>query len=129
MGKFFENGGIPKEHEEQVQFIQMVEAMYPLQISSLLHAIPNGGDRDVRVAKNLKREGVRKGIPDLCFPVPRNGYHGLYIEMKRRKGGRVEKEQRYYIDMLRSLGYKAEICYGCDEAMQVFNEYLARDKK
>lgn len=129
MGNPSDGGYVPKEHEEQVQFIQMVEAIYPPKISSLLHAIPNGGDRDVRVAQNLKREGVRKGIPDLCFPVPRNGYHGLYIEMKRRKGGRVEKEQRYYIDMLRSLGYKAEICYGCDEALQVFSEYLKHESK
>ena len=26
------------------------------------------------------------GVPDLFLPVPRNSYHGLYIEMKSEKG-------------------------------------------
>ena len=26
--------------------------------------------------------GVKAGVPDLCLPVPMNGYAGLYIEMK-----------------------------------------------
>lgn len=53
---------------------------------ALLHHIPNGGTRDPVEAKHLKQQGVKNGVPDLCLPVPRGRYHGLYIEMKRRTG-------------------------------------------
>lgn len=51
---------------------------------ALLHHIPNGGTRDAVEAKHLKQQGVKSGVPDLCLPVPRGQYHGLYIEIKRR---------------------------------------------
>lgn len=51
----------------------------------LLHHIPNGGSRNQLEAANLKRQGVKAGVPDLCLPVARNGKHGLYVEMKRQK--------------------------------------------
>ena len=47
--------------------------------------IPNGGYRNKAEAAHLKAQGVRPGVPDLCVPVARHGYHGLYIEMKRRR--------------------------------------------
>ena len=47
-----------------------------------MHHIPNGGKRDKRTAVALKRQGVKAGVPDICLPVARNGYHGLYIELK-----------------------------------------------
>lgn len=45
---------------------------------ALLHHIPNGGTRDAVEAKHLKQQGVKSGVPDLCLPVPRGQYHGLY---------------------------------------------------
>ena len=41
----------------------------------LLHHIPNGGSRNQLEAANLKRQGVKAGVPDLCLPVARNGKH------------------------------------------------------
>mgnify|MGYP004433785991 CR=1 FL=1 len=38
--------------------------------------------RDARTAANLKRQGVKAGVPDLHLPVARGGYNGLYIELK-----------------------------------------------
>ena len=52
----------------------------------LLHHIPNGGRRDPVEAKHLKQQGVKSGVPDLCLPVARRDYHGLYIEMKTETG-------------------------------------------
>lgn len=48
----------------------------------LIHHCPNGGKRNCNEAAALKRQGVKPGVPDLNLPVARNGYHGLYIEMK-----------------------------------------------
>lgn len=55
---------------------------------------PNGGRRNKAEAAKLKAMGVRKGIPDLFLPIPRQGYHGLYIETKKIKNGKVSPDQQ-----------------------------------
>ena len=93
----------------------------------LLHAIPNGGSRNPIEAVHLKQQGVKAGIPDIHLPVARGGWHGLYIEMKRRKGGRVSVEQKKMLLALREQGYEAVVCYGCEDAIKVIKEYLKND--
>lgn len=85
--------------------------------------IPNGGSRNKREAKNLKRQGVKKGIPDLCVPVAKGGFHGLYIEMKSETG-KPTKEQLEWIETLNGNGYKAVVCYGFDEARETIDQYM-----
>lgn len=116
----------PTEHDEQAQFVLMVEAAYPPGISALLFAIPNGGRRHIKTACDLKVEGVRAGIPDLFFAYPHKGASGLFIEMKKREGGCLSARQRYYIDLLRGQGYAVEVCRGCDEAFDRLAAYLGR---
>ena len=89
-----------------------------------LYAIPNGGLRHKYTAIKLKKCGVKPGVPDICLPVARKGYYGLYIEIKRRKGGRVEPEQEDWIEFLTLQGYKAVVCRGFDEARAVIEDYL-----
>ena len=90
----------------------------------LLHAIPNGGSRNPIEARHLKEQGVKPGVPDIFLPCARGEWHGLYIEMKRRKGGRVSDEQREMIRLLIEQGYKAVVCYGWEEAKNVIVEYM-----
>ena len=95
---------------------------------ALLYAIPNGGKRSIKTARMLKATGVKAGVPDMCLPVPRYPYHGLYIELKRRKGGRVSEKQSEWLQDLMKEGYKTCVCYGSDEAICVIDEYLKREK-
>ena len=95
----------------------------------LLHAIPNGGKRNPREGARMKLQGVKAGVPDMCLPVARDGFHGLYIELKRPivKGEAkpvVSPEQKYWIEQLREQGYRAEVCYGWIEAKTLIEEYL-----
>lgn len=117
----------PSEHEEQVEFIRLVEFAFPPEVAALLFAIPNGGKRAIKTARELKAEGVRKGVPDLFLAYPHNGYSGLFIEMKKRYGGRVSPEQKAYIEALRGRGYAVVVCKGCDEAFDALTAYLGRD--
>lgn len=116
---------IPSEHQEQVAFMQWVklhERRFP-QLK-LLHAIPNGGARNAATGAMLKAEGVKKGVPDICFPCPAGPYPGMYIEMKRKKGGRLSPEQKEYISMLLDEGWLVHVCHGADSAIAVMEEYL-----
>lgn len=54
----------------------------------LLYHIPNEGKRSVSYGAALRRQGMKKGVPDLCLPVARGKYHGLYIEMKAAETSR-----------------------------------------
>ena len=88
------------------------------------YAVPNGGSRNMKEAVKLKRTGVRAGVPDLCIPMARKGYHGLYLELKRVKGGVVSEHQTYWLALLKAEGYRAEVCQGFDEALKVIEDYF-----
>ena len=79
-----------------------------------------------RVLRNAAL-GVRKGVPDLLLPIPRNGLHGLWIEMKRLDGGTVSRNQRAWIDALNTMGYRAVVCRGADQAIAEITEYMEDD--
>ncbi len=104
------------------QWAGLAEQQYPEL--KLLHHIPNGGKRDVRTAANLKKEGVKAGVPDMCLPVARGQYHGLYIELKTKKG-KVQKNQKEWLSALNKEGYATKVCYGWLEAREVIESYLS----
>ena len=110
---------IPLEEIEQEHvflWASMEERAYPEL--AMLYAIPNGGKRAIKTAVALKKQGVKRGVPDMCLPVPRGGFNGLYIELKRVKGGTVSDEQREWIAALNTQGYKAIVCHGAEEAIE-----------
>ena len=90
----------------------------------LLHAIPNGGKRSKSEAARMKAAGVKAGVPDMFLPVARGGSHGLYIELKRIKGGRVSAEQLAWMEELTREGYTCAVCHGWEEARKVIQTYL-----
>lgn len=115
---------IPTEHEEQVTVVEWFDQQYP-KYRGRLYAVANAGAGSQRgQAGKMKSEGVRKGVPDLCLPVPAQGFHGLYIEMKRMKGGTLAPEQRDWLDFLGSQGYMAVVCRGANAAIQTLRDYL-----
>lgn len=91
----------------------------------LAFAVPNGGKRGKAEAARLKAEGVKAGAPDLCVAEPRGGYHGLWVEMKRAKGGRVSKEQREFHAELLARGYHVVVAEGADEGFRAIERYLS----
>lgn len=119
---------IPYEHEEQVAFFEWAQWFLSDDLLGLLWATPNGQERNKIVAKRLKDEGVRPGVPDITFAFPCRGYHGLYIEMKRKKSYSVSSTQKRKIEALRDVGYRVEVCRGFDEARAVMYNYLGTIK-
>ena len=91
---------------------------------ALLYHVPNGGSRKKAEAGRFRAEGVKAGVPDLCLPVARGGYHGLYVELKRLKGSKTSEEQKAWLSELAKQGYCAELCKGWEAAAKVIEEYL-----
>lgn len=119
----------PTEDQEQAALMawaQMQTAARPEL--ALLHHIPNGGARNARTGARLKAQGVKRGVPDLCLPVARGGYHGLYIELKRQHGGQVSQQQRWWLNQLRANGYAAQVCNGWQEARWTILRYIEGGK-
>lgn len=115
----------PTEEQEQAyifQWCMLMEKQYP-ELRLLYHC-PNGSLRDKVVALKLKRQGVKKGVPDLFLPVARGGFHGLFIELKRKKGGTVSPEQKQWLADLEAEHYRAVVCHGGEEACEVLYKYL-----
>jgi hypothetical protein len=118
-------GKLPTEAQEQTTLFQwagMMAGKWPEL--RLLHHVPNGGGRNPIEARHLKEQGVKSGIPDIFLPCARGGWHGLYIEMKRRKGGRVSIEQKKMILALRNQDYCVEVCQGWEEARDIITAYM-----
>ena len=113
-----------KEAIEQSQLIMWAkysEAAHP-DLKWLFH-IPNGGSRNKIEAANLKKQGVKSGVPDLCLPVARYPFHGLYIEMKAGKNV-PSANQKEWLEALQLNGYRCDVCWSVEEAQHVILSYL-----
>jgi VRR-NUC domain. len=121
---------IPTEAQEQTllfEWAALQTGKYP-ELALMFH-VANGGSRHPVEAANLKRQGVKAGVPDICLPVARGKYHGLYIELKRRKSGRPSSAQIWWLGSLQEQGYVAWICYGWEHAAKMIKEYLETEEK
>ncbi len=88
-----------------------------------MHAIPNGGNRNVREGARLKAQGVKSGVWDIFLPLPKNGYHGLYVEMKAGKN-KLTANQIEFGQYVHKHGYLTHTCYSWLEAKKVISEYI-----
>ena len=91
---------------------------------ALNYHVPNGGIRKKAAAGRFRAEGVKAGVPDLCLPVARGGFHGLYIELKRQKGSKTSDDQKAWLSNLEEQGYFVALCKGWEAAAKVITEYL-----
>lgn len=89
----------------------------------LLYHIKNeteGGAAQVAIDRV---KGTKKGVPDLCLPVPRGNYHALYIELKNETG-KPSKAQLWWVEQLNAQGNFCTVCHGWESAVQVISWYL-----
>lgn len=114
-----------EEHKEQVALMKWVDlAQATIPELRCLFAVPNGGWRRIGVAVKLKAEGVRAGVPDIMLAVSRGNYHGLFIEMKKRVGGRVAPDQAVWLKRLMAQGYACRVSLGWGDAKDTIINYL-----
>lgn len=115
----------PTEADEQMAVFEWAQwnmTKYP-ELALMFH-IPNESNVPVQYRVKLKRMGLKSGVPDICLPVARGGYHALYIEMKRTKRSATSEQQKWTIAKLNAVGNIAIICKGAEQAIENIIEYL-----
>lgn len=86
--------------------------------------IPNGGSRYIAEAVKLQKMGVKPGVSDVFLGVAVSCFHGLFIEMKARGGGRESAEQKAFRSRMTAQGYDCRVCHGADEAIAQVTRYI-----
>lgn len=114
-----------KEHAETAAVVSWWRRQYP-KLAKHLIGLPNAGKRSSQVAAMLKAEGMIPGASDLFLAIPKWGYHGMWIEMKRKDGvpSDVSENQSSFQADMRSVGYIAEVCFGAEQAIAMIKHYL-----
>lgn len=82
--------------------------------------VPNGGWRNITVARKLKAAGVKPGVPDVIIfeKCPgRPEIRGVAIELKRRGTKRVSPEQQQWLAALAANGWAVKVCSGANDAI------------
>ena len=118
---------IRSEYLEQCEIFAFAQIMiatnqYPELV--LLNGSPNGVKMSIGQAVKAKNNGLKRGYPDIFLPVARGGYHGLFIELKRVKGGVLSQYQKQWLNDLTDQGYFACVCRGADAAKRLLVKYL-----
>ena len=120
----------PLERDEHNRVISWAKLMVSTGQEPRLRFLRSGFEGlrlTMGVRMQVKRQTVSVGFPDLFLAVPVWGlkhYCGLFVELKRLKGGTVSAEQAIMIGDLQSLGYKAIVCRGADHAISEIKRYL-----
>lgn len=112
------------EHDAQVALFDVLrlnERRYP-QLA-FIFAVPNGGLRNPITARDLKREGVKAGVSDICIPIASRGYGAAWIEMKAGKN-KCTPEQLAFLNFVSGQNHASKICYSDLEAIEFIEWYL-----
>ena len=116
---------VPTEDQEQITVMSWAHRVKfkDGRLSDYLFHIPNGGSRNIIEATKIKKMGVKAGVPDLQLIVPNGLVHGLWIELKAKKGT-LQPSQKIMIQRLEAQGYMCKVCFVADEAINEINKYL-----
>lgn len=124
------NDGTRKPYERIEQAISLVWlACNDPEAFEMTTAIPMGGYRPKGSGGQIKSEGAKSGYPDFLMDLPKNGFHGLRIEIKRFcKSAKPSEEQEEWLTRLGGHGYHAVLCRGHMATINVMAEYLGVSK-
>jgi hypothetical protein len=111
---------IPSEDHEQMMLVQWFRRTFA---GVRIFAIPNGGHRHPAVAAKLKATGTSSGVPDLFIPA-----WGLWVEMKRVKGGSLSAEQKDWLDYLEGVKYWCIVGKGAEDAKVKISAFYEQHK-
>lgn len=113
------------EHEHQAALFAWASLLAKTRPElGLLYAIPNAGKRTLLAGVEMKREGLKKGMPDTCLPVARGAHGALYVELKTRSGD-ISPAQLDRLGALHAAGNACYVARGWEAASEIILRYLS----
>ncbi len=111
-----------KHDETRIQelVVRYLRVAYP---TALFCASAGGVRTSMKQALVMKRTGYVRGFPDLAIYEPRNGKHGLFLEIKTEKGVASEFQKDWQTNLI-ARGYEAKICKGFEATINAIDEYF-----
>ncbi len=110
------------EQAKVIAWARANERNYPYL--QLLHCSLNGVKMTKAQAGRAIAQGMLSGVPDLFLPVPKNGYHGLFIEMKYGSNKVTENQEKSkFLQNAANVGYAISVCYSANEAIKRIEDY------
>lgn len=120
---------IPTENQEQRALVKWLA--FHNVLKDYYCKLHNEGKRTEAQGWNLKLMGLREGANDLFIYYPTKTYHGLWIEMKRRRrytpserSSKTWIAQELFQERVKSVGFAAFFCYGWEDGKSIIEKYL-----
>lgn len=111
------------EIDEQANVVKYLELLKNMGRVVVYSAVPNNlWSTSWSQKMKQKKLGVKSGVPDLIVVTPKTTF---FIEMKRKKSGRVKEEQDEWITAINHTGVPARVCFGYEEAKKFIDEMLS----
>ena len=113
----------PEHHEQCAIFAwtRPLEPIYP-QLK-LLRSSFNPGKLTIGMRVKMQKEGAKAGFPDLQLSVARQGYHGLYVEMKVGYNQLSLAQEEMSLALLME-GHQVLVCRSWKQAVKQIFDYL-----
>lgn len=120
------------ESELQIKLAEYIRTKYP---NVIFHSDFGSGIKMTigQAIKNKKQQSNHKWL-DMFIAEPRNGEHGLFLELKKKGTKLYNKkmewvnshieEQALTINLLISKGYKASFAVGYENAISLIDDYM-----
>ena len=119
-------GGMKALTESQIQQ-QFVSWLEHKSLTDSRYAnffkVPNETRGNFAWLTKMKREGLKKGVPDMLCIEPRPPFRGLALEFKC-KGGKISKEQQVWLNRFRAAKWLAKVVYTVEQAIAVAEQYM-----
>ena len=124
---------VKHEQKEQIVLTRWLKILESQGKILTFFAIPNGGSRNKLEAVNMKKEGVRAGVSDMCIVAHKKL---LFVEMKKQgkvlksgkisyAGIKVSDEQEEFLNKIRcNMNVTGKVCYGFAQAKEFIEEYI-----
>ena len=125
--KEFSKSSEGDEQQKLFQWASIASNLLHYEGLGLMFHIPNEGKRSRFSGGKMKAEGLKRGVADVCLPVPRGPYHGLFFEMKYDKN-KLTKEQTDFLRGVKAQGYATWVCYSAQEAIELITHYYELPK-
>lgn len=106
------------EAKLQAALVQHLKLRAPANV--IWYHCPNGGLRSKRGAAKLKAQGVRAGVPDLCF-VLADG-HAAYMELKAPTG-RLSPEQKAFREQCAAMEVEYAVSADLDQCLSILTAW------